>query len=88
MLANNFNTSKCFAISELIKFMCFGSTLIYPHEDFLILRPPRTRSMFNPHSSAPAHKAVRVPAPAPQMRVPATRADQPAPRRTLVLPGA
>ena len=33
---------------------------------------------------APARKAVRVPALAPQMRVPATRAGKPAPRRTLV----
>jgi len=42
----------CFAIFELIKFMCFGSTHIYPHEEFLIPRPPRTRSKFNPHSHA------------------------------------
>ena len=48
MLANNFSTSTCFAIFKLIKFMCFGSTLIYPQEEFLIPRPPRTRSKFNP----------------------------------------
>jgi len=53
MLANNFSTSTCFAIFELIKFMCFGLTLIYPHDEFLIPRPPRTRL-------APARKAVRV----------------------------
>jgi len=27
MLANNFSTSTCFTIFELIKFTCFGSTL-------------------------------------------------------------
>jgi len=43
MLANNFSTSTCFAIFELIKFMCFGSTLIYPHEEFLILRPQQVQ---------------------------------------------
>jgi len=47
MLANNFSTSTCFAIFQLIKFMCFRSTLIYPHEEFLIPRPPRSK--FNPH---------------------------------------
>jgi len=46
--------------------MCFGTTLIYPHEEFLIPRPQQVQP-------APARKAVRVPAPAPQMRVPATR---------------
>jgi len=45
MLAKNFNTSTCFAIFELIKFMCFGSTLIYPHNEFL--NPHRSK--FNPH---------------------------------------
>ena len=58
-----------FAIFELIKFMCFGLTLIYPHEEFLIPRPPRTK--FNPH---PHTKQCGFPQPAPQMRVPATRA--------------
>jgi len=47
MLANNFSTSTCFAIFELIEFMCFGSTLIYPHKEFLIPRLPRSK--FNPH---------------------------------------
>jgi len=37
----------CFAIFELIEFMYFGSTLIYPHKEFLIPRPPRPRSKFN-----------------------------------------
>jgi len=39
-----------------MKFMSFGSTLSYPHEEFLNLRPPRSkysphqpRSKFNPH---------------------------------------
>jgi len=40
MLANNFSTSTCFEIFELIKFMCFGSTLIYLHEEFLNPHPP------------------------------------------------
>ena len=48
MLANNFHTSTCCAIFELIKFMCFGSTLKYPHKEFLIPRPPRTRTKYNP----------------------------------------
>jgi len=34
MLANSFSTSKCFAIFELIKFMCFGSTHIYRTKNF------------------------------------------------------
>jgi len=67
MLANNFSTSTCFVIFELIKFMCYGSTLIYPHEEFLIPHP-------QPQQVQPARKAVRVPSPAPEMRVPATRA--------------
>jgi len=29
--------------------MCFGSTLSYPHKEFLNPRPPRTRSKYNPH---------------------------------------
>jgi len=33
---------------ELIKFTCFGSTLGYPHKEFL--NPPRTRSKYNPHA--------------------------------------
>jgi len=48
MLANNFSTSTCFAIFELIKFMCFGSTLIYPHEEFLIPRPPASSTRARP----------------------------------------
>jgi len=80
MLANNFSTSTCSAIFDLIKFMGFGSTLSYPHEEFLISRPPRTRSKFkplpprskfNPRRPALARLVVRVPAPAQQMRIPA-----------------
>jgi len=44
VLANNFSTSTCFAVFKLIKFMCFGSTLIYPHEEFLNPRPLRTHT--------------------------------------------
>ena len=55
MLANNPSAPTCFPIFALIKFMSFGSTLIYPHEEFLIPRSPRTRSKFNllpPHLAA------------------------------------
>ena len=51
MLANNFSTSTstCFAIFELIKFMCFGSTLSYLHKESLNL--PRTKyNPLMPHS--------------------------------------
>jgi len=41
MLANKFSTSTCFAIFELIKFMCYGSTFSCTHKEFPILRPPR-----------------------------------------------
>jgi len=34
-----------------MKFTCFGSTLNYPHKEFLISRPPRTRSKYNLHPS-------------------------------------
>jgi len=57
MQANNFCTSTCFAIFELIIFTCFGLTLSYPHKEFLNPRPPRSkynphppRSKFNPHA--------------------------------------
>jgi len=69
MLANNFSTSTCIAIFELIKFMYFSSTLSYPHKEFFIPRPPRTK--YNPlpprtHSSAgsrirPANAGTRNP---------------------------
>jgi len=49
MLAKKFCKSMFFAIFELIKFMCFGQTFSYPHKEFLIPRPPRTRSKYNPH---------------------------------------
>jgi len=49
------STSMCFAIFEM-KFMCFGSTLSYPHKEFLI--PPRTK--FNPHP----HRKCGYPQPA------------------------
>jgi len=45
MLANNFSTSMCFAILELIKFMHFASTLSYPLKEFVNPRP--LRSKFN-----------------------------------------
>jgi len=34
MLANNFSTSTCFAIFELVKFMCFDSTFSYRAKNF------------------------------------------------------
>ena len=51
MLENTFSTSTCCAIFELIKFICFGSTLSYPYKEFLILCPPCTRTKFNPRPS-------------------------------------
>jgi len=53
--------------------MCFGSTLSYPHKEFLNPRPHRTRTKYNPlpprtrtHSSAgsrtrPANAGTRNP---------------------------
>jgi len=81
MLANSFSTSTWFAMFELIKFICFGSTLSCPHKELHIPRLLRNRTKYNqlpPRSKvtrsrpAPADIAVRVPVPAPQMRVPAT----------------
>jgi len=60
MLANNFSyccTSTCFAIIELILFMCFGSTLGYPHKEFLNPRPPRTSGS----RTRPANAGTRNP---------------------------
>jgi len=74
MLSNNFSTSTSFAIFELIKFMCFGSTLIYPHEEFLIPRPSRTRSKFNPRPPRSKFNPHAKQCGFPQMRVPTTRA--------------
>jgi len=48
----------CFAIFELIKFRCFGSTLSYPHKEFLNSRPPRTRTQSNA-GSRPANAGTR-----------------------------
>jgi len=47
MSANSFSTTTCFAIFELVKFMCFVLTLIYPYEEFLI--PHLPLSKFNLH---------------------------------------
>jgi len=81
MLANNFSASTCFGIFELIKFMCFGSTLIHPHEEFIIPRPPRSK--FNPHS--PRSKFSPDPH-VKQCGFPPRKCGypQPAPRRTLL----
>jgi len=62
MLANNFSTFMCFAIFELFMFVCFGSTLIYPHKEFLIPRPPRTRTQSSAGSrTRPANAGTRNP---------------------------
>jgi len=45
----NFSISTCFAIFELVKFMCFGLTLSYPHKEFLNPRPTRPAASSNPH---------------------------------------
>jgi len=50
MLANNFSTSTCFAIFELIKFMCFGSTLIYRTKNFSTRARPANAGTRNPRS--------------------------------------
>jgi len=49
MLANNFSTSTCFAIFELVKFMCFDSPFSYRTKNFhpvpiLQMRVPATRA--------------------------------------------
>jgi len=44
--ASNSSTSTCFGSFELIEFMCVGSTLSYPHKEFL--NPPHTRTKYNP----------------------------------------
>jgi len=72
MLANNFSTSTFFAIFELIKFMCFGSTLIYTHKEFLIPRPPRSRTQSSAGSRTHPVNAVT-----------ATHVGLPAPGRIL-----
>jgi len=48
MLAKKFSKSMCFAIFDLMKFMCIGQTFSYPHKEFLIPRPPRSK--YNPHT--------------------------------------
>ena len=54
--------------------MCFGSTRIYRTKDFSSRARPTPAASSTRTRPAPARKAVRVPAPAAQMRVPATRA--------------
>jgi len=48
MSANSFSTTTCFAIFELIKFVCFVLTLIYPYEEFLIPRLPLSKFNLRP----------------------------------------
>jgi len=59
MLANNVITPTCFAIFQLIKFMCFGSTLVTHTRDF----STRTRPAPNLTPAYPArtypHSSVR-----------------------------
>jgi len=63
MLANNVITHTCFAIFQLIKFMCFGSTLVTRTKNFSTrAHPARTY----PHSSVgsctcPANVGTRNP---------------------------
>jgi len=38
-------------IFELIKFICFGSTLSYLHKEFRNPCPPHTRTKYNPPPS-------------------------------------
>ena len=54
MLANNVITPTCFAIFQLIKFMCFGSTLVTRTNNFSTParhEPKSTRARTDPHSS-------------------------------------
>ena len=60
MLANNFSTSTCFAIFELIKFMCFGSTFTFTHKPFPILHPPSMHSSTGSRA-CPANAGSRNP---------------------------
>ena len=55
-----------------VTFTCIESTLSDPHKELLILFPPRTK--FNPRLPDTRTHILRVPAPAPQRWVPATRA--------------
>ena len=54
----NFSTSRRFAIFELIKFICFGSTLSYPHKEFFNPHLARTRTKCNPLESRPTPQEV------------------------------
>jgi len=50
MLANNFNTSTCFAIFELIKFMCLGLNIQLPAQRISHPAPaPHTKQYVFPH---------------------------------------
>ena len=61
--------------------MRFGSTLSYPHKEFLTPTPHPHQVQPAPAPQqvqpAPVRKAVRIPAPVPQMQEPATRAGKP-----------
>jgi len=62
MLANNFSTSTCFVIFELIKFMCLGPTLSYSHKNFNQC-PHQLHLALAPRQVQPARIPVRVPTP-------------------------
>jgi len=47
MLANHFSTSTCFAIFELVKFMCFGSTFSYRAKNFSSRARPANAGTYN-----------------------------------------
>jgi len=72
--------------------MGLHSYAVSTHPDELVFELPPKKNPGSAYAAAsstrirpaPPRKAVRVPAPAPQMRVPATRAGQPAPCRTLM----
>jgi len=59
MLANNFSTLTCFAIFELVKFMCFDSTFSYCAKNFSSRARPANVGTCNLHRlTQPAQNSI------------------------------
>jgi len=59
MLANNFSTSTCFAIYELVKFMCFDSTFSYRAKNFSSRNRPANAGTCNSRGlTQPAQNSI------------------------------